>query len=431
MLRSMFSSVSGLRAHQLMMDVIGNNIANVNTAGFKTSQVVFQDLLSQMVRGAASPQATLGGVNPAQVGLGVRVGGAQTSFAQGASQLTNRPTDMSILGDGFFVLKSAGETVYSRLGSFTFDNDGRLTGPTGALVQGWNAVDGVTDTNAPVQNLQFPLGRILPPTQASEIRIGGNIPSESAVGAVATSSITVYDAQGTAVPVTFDFTKTAANTWDLTLSAVAADGTTKDITAFTGGVGVDTTSPITVTFDPVTGLSTTTLPDIDADQLGTLLGRTFSANSTITINPGASTEGNALRQYAGTNSFSGISQDGSQVGFLRSFSVGENGVVTGLFSNGKVQELAQIAIANFANPGGLEKTGDSAYRQTLNSGLPQVGGAATGGRGTLSGGTLEMSNVDLAQEFSQLIIAQRGFQANSKVISAADEILQDLVNLRR
>ena len=419
----MFSSVSGLRAHQLMMDVIGNNIANVNTAGFKTSQVVFQDLLSQMVRGAASPQAALGGVNPAQVGLGVRVGGAQTSFAQGASQLTNRATDMSILGDGFFVLKSAGETLYSRLGSFTFDNDGRLTGPTGALVQGWNAVNGEIDTNAPVQDLEFPLGRILPPTQASQIRIGGNIPSESANGTVVTSSITIYDAQGSAIPVTFTLTKTDANAWSATVTALDANGTARTIDEYD--------PPITVSFDPVTGLpAADSFPEIDAVALGTLLGRTFAAGS-ITINPGTAADGNALRQYAGTNSFSGISQDGSQVGFLRSFSVGENGVVTGLFSNGKVQQLAQIAVANFANPSGLEKAGDSGYRQTLNSGLPQIGGAATGGRGTLSGGTLEMSNVDLAQEFSNLIVSQRGFQANSRVISAADEVLQELVNLRR
>jgi flagellar hook protein FlgE len=423
MLRSMFSSVSGLRAHQLMMDVIGNNIANVNTAGFKSSSVVFQDLLSQMVRGAASPQATLGGVNPAQVGLGVRVGGAQTSFAQGASQLTNRPTDMSILGDGFFVLRSAGETVYSRLGSFTFDNDGRLTGPTGALVQGWNAVNGEIDTNAPVESLQFPLGRILAPTQAANVRIGGNIPSESAIGAQVTSSITIYDAQGTAIPLTFLFTKAAANTWDLEVSALDSTGTSVPVPEYDPA--------ISVTFDPVTGLPTTVFPNIDADALGAALGRTFAAGTEIVIDPGDATDGDALRQYAGTNSFAGISQDGSQVGFLRSFSVGENGVVTGLFSNGKVQELAQIAVANFANPGGLEKAGDSAFRQTLNSGLPQVGGAATGGRGTLSGGTLEMSNVDLAQEFSQLIVSQRGFQANSRVISAADEVLQDLVNLRR
>ncbi|MFZ4515048.1 MAG: flagellar hook protein FlgE [Acidimicrobiia bacterium] len=420
----MFSSVSGLRSHQLMMDVIGNNIANVNTAGFKTSQVVFQDLLSQLVRGAASPQEALGGVNPAQVGLGVRVGGVQTSFAQGASQLTNRATDMSILGDGFFVLKSAGETVYSRLGAFTFDNDGRLVGPTGAIVQGWNAVSGAIDTNAPVQNLAFPLGQILPPTQATTVRLGGNIPSDVPIGTATSTSITIYDAQGSAIPLSFEFTKTATNTWTVGISATDVNGTSRKVDEYD--------PPVSVSFDPVTGLpAANSFPAIDADQLGTLLGRTFANGTTLTVDPGTAANGDALRQYAGTNSLAGISQNGSQVGFLRSFSVGENGIVTGLFSNGKVQQLAQIAVANFNNPGGLEKAGDSAFRQTLNSGLPQIGSAASGGRGTISGGTLEMSNVDLAQEFSQLIVSQRGFQANSRVISAADEILQDLVNLRR
>ncbi|MCZ7527713.1 MAG: flagellar hook protein FlgE [Acidimicrobiia bacterium] len=423
MLRSMFAGVSGLRGHQAMMDVIGNNISNVNTAGYKGGQVIFQDLLSQVLRGAGAPDATngLGGTNPSQVGLGVRLGSVITSFSQGASQLTGRATDLSILGDGFFVLKNGGQTLYTRLGAFDFDTDGRLVTADGAITQGWLAANGVINTNAPVTDLQMPLGQTMPPVQTTSLSIGGNIPADAAVGTAITTSITTYDANGKAVPFTFTFTKTAADTWSVGLTAPDAGGTPQTIPGF----------PQVLTFNPTTGLPTAGLTAVTLNAaLNTLLGTNFTAG-TIAIDLGSAGDPDALLQFAGSNSMAALTQDGAAIGFLRSFSIGSDGVVTGVFSNGRTQPIGQIALATFTNPAGLEKSGSSSYTQSVNSGLPSVGSAGGGGRGTLSGGTLEMSNVDLAQEFTNLIVAQRGFQANSRVITSSDELLQDLVNLKR
>jgi flagellar hook protein FlgE len=494
MLRSMFSAVSGLRAHQTMMDVIGNNIANVNTAGYKSGQVVFEDLLSQILSGANAPAANLGGTNPNQVGLGVRLGSIVTSFVQGASQETGRNTDMSIQGDGFFLTRNEGQNLFTRLGSFSFDADGRLVTPDGGIVQGWVAQGGGVNLNAPTADMRIPLGQILPPSQTNTVKLGGNIPADAAPGTVLTTAPTVYDAQGTAIPITFTFTKSAAlsfadgvtTTGSTTLTSATANFTAADVgkaisgagipagttiqsvtngttivlsqaaTATAAGVAVSanplpnswsvgatapdvngTTQsltefnpPFVMTFNALTGLPNAPLPTIDSAALGTLLGRSFNPG-TISMDLGKAGDPDALQQFAGSNSFATLSQDGSAVGFLRSFSIANDGLITGVFSNGKTEALGQIALATFNNPAGLQKVGNSSYQSTFNSGLPQIGVAGSGGRGTLSGGTLEMSNVDLAQEFTNLIVAQRGFEANSKVITASDELLQDLVNLKR
>jgi flagellar hook protein FlgE len=493
MLRSMFAGVSGLRGHQAMMDVIGNNIANVNTSGYKASQAVFQDLLSQVLRGAGAAQNGVGGTNPAQVGLGVRLGSIITSFTQGASQLTGRTTDLSILGDGFFVVRQGGQSLYTRLGAFSFDADGSLVTPDGGIVQGWLAQNGAINTNAPIADLQIPLGQTMPPVQTSSLKLGGNLPADVAGGTSITTSITVYDANGKAIPLTFNFIKDAArdvadgattiasttltsatasftpddvgrtvtgagippgttiasytNATTVVLSnpaAATASGVAVTFGALAGTWAVGATAPDTagvsqaipgfpqrLTFNPMTGLPTTGLTSITLNAgLNTLLGTDFAPGS-LAIDLGAAGSPDGLLQFAGSNSVAALSQDGASIGFLRSFSIADNGMVTGVFSNGRTQAIAQVSLASFNNPAGLEKAGGSTYRQTVNSGLPQVGVPGGGGRGTLSGGTLEMSNVDLAQEFTNLIVAQRGFQANSRVITASDELLQDLVNLKR
>ena len=389
MLRSMFSSISGLRSHQTMMDVTGNNIANVNTAGFKSSQTVFQDTLSQLLQGAAAPNGAQGGTNPSQVGLGTRVAGISNNFNQGAAQTTGRATDLMISGDGFFVVNKGAETLYTRAGAFSFDGAGRLTTTDGSIVQGWQGVDGVVDVNGPLGDLTLPIGAALPPEATGTITMGGNLPADAAPGAVVTTSIETFDATGGVVPVTVTFTKAATgNAWD-----VAVDGTASGTVAFDDGV--PTPAPV----------NPTTAGGAVVDLAG-------------------------ITGFAGTSTAAALRQDGSGVGTLQSFSIGPDGSLTGVFSNGGQSVLGMVALATFANPNGLEKAGGSAYRLSVNSGGPQVG-APGDGRGTLSGGSLEMSNVDLAQEFTNLIIAQRGFQANSRVITASDEILQDLVNMKR
>jgi len=284
MLRSLFAGISGLRVNQTMLDVTGNNIANANTTGFKSSSTVFQDTLSQMLTGASAANANRGGTNPIQVGLGVQLAATNANFTQGSTQTTGRPTDLMIQGDGFFVTKKGNEQLYTRAGAFTFDNTGTLVTPTGNRVQGY-----------------------------------------------------ALDATGTA----------------------------------TGGL-------VDVTLD-------------------------FSA-LTPPVPPGVN---------------------------LTSYNIGSDGKLRGIFDDGVQRDMCQIAMADFNNPMGLEKVGETSYRESANSGAATLATAGVGRNGTITAGALEMSNVDLAAEFTNLILAQRGFQASSRVITTSDQVLEDLVNIKR
>ena len=210
MLRSLFSGISGLRAHQTMMDVTGNNIANVNTAGFKASATVFEDTLSQMLKAAGAPQGSSGGTNPAQVGLGVRMAAINTNFSQGAAQNTGRNTDLMINGDGFFVVRAAGEDVFTRSGAFSFDANGKMASPDGGVVQGWTAVNGVVDTNATPGDITLPIGTLLQPTATQNVVVGGNPPADTTSATPLVTSIVTYDAQGNKQTATVQFDKVSA-----------------------------------------------------------------------------------------------------------------------------------------------------------------------------------------------------------------------------
>ena len=399
MLRSLFSGISGLRSHQTMLDVTGNNIANVNTTGYKSSQVQFQDTLSQVVQNASGAQAGTGGTNPAQVGLGVRVAGITTNFTQGASQLTGRSTDMMIQGDGFFVVRKGAETFYTRAGSFDFDATGQMVLPgEGALVQGWAAVNGVIDTNGPITDLRVPAGVLMAAVATSGATYEGNVQSDAATGAVLDRTIDAYDSTGVKRTIAMTLTKTATG-WSMS----ATDGTATRAAAplvFTAAGALD---PVA---SGLTGTGTFALGGVTVDM------------STVT-------------GFAGVDTIKATKQNGQAAGTLQAFSLGGDGTITGAFSNGLKQPIGRIALGSFTNPAGLEKAGGSLFRTTINSGAAQVGAAGTGGRGGLAGGSLEMSNVDLSSEFTSLIIAQRGFQANSRVITTSDEVLQELVNLKR
>jgi flagellar hook protein FlgE len=311
--------------------------------------------------------------------------------------MTGRSTDLMIQGDGFFVIQKDGQQLYTRAGAFNFDQLGQLVSPDGGKVMGWPGVNGVVDSNGPAGPISLPLGTTLPPRATTAFKVDGNLPSDSTSTAPVMRSITVYDAQGNAVKVDASFTQTSPTgttpqTWDVTLS----DGST--------------TTTTTLTFDN-TGKQTPPAAPL--------------AFGGITVDLAN------ISNYAGMTTVTPSGQDGSPVGSLQAFSISPDGTLVGTFSNGLRQNLGQIAMASFNNPPGLEKVGNTAFRATVNSGVAQLGVAGNGGRGALAGGTLEMSNVDLSQEFTNLIVAQRGFQANSKVITASDELLQDLVNLKR
>lgn len=404
MLRSLFSGISGLRANQTMMDVTGNNIANVNTVGFKSSSVVFQDTLSQLLQGGKTPADGSGGTNPAQVGLGVKVAGITQNFGQGAAQTTGRATDMMIQGDGFFIEKASGQTLYTRGGALSFDGLGQLVSPTGAIMQGWVAdANGAINTNGPIADIRLPLGATLAPKLTETVALKGNIPGDAADATALQTSVDVYDALGTPHTLAVTLTKGAGTPPSWTVD-ITDQSQTPPASVGNG----------TITFNP-DGSLPTPAPTITATVDG----------QAVTIDV------SAMTGYAGQSSLGVDSQDGFAAGSLQGFSIGPDGVLTGVFSGGRTQALGQLALATFSNPSGLVKAGDSTYQASVNSGLPQVGTPGSGSRGELAGGVLEMSNVDLAQEFTNLIIAQRGFQANSRVITASDEILQDLVNIKR
>jgi flagellar hook protein FlgE len=392
MLRSLYSGISGLRAHQTMLDVTGNNIANVNTTAFKASATQFQDTLSQMTQGAGGPQAGAGGTNPAQVGLGVQVAGITTNFAQGSAQSTGRSRDMMISGDGYFVTRQGGETLYTRAGAFDFDAQGRLVSPDGAFVQGWSGVNGVINTGGATGNITLPLDAISPAKATTTATVGGNLPSDAAVGTVLVRDVKVYDASGTARQLSLTFTSTGPGAWNV----AGADGATtaNGTLAFTNGT-LNAASNQSL----VVGGTTVDLSKIEG----------FAALTTVSV----------------------TDQNGNDAGTLKSYTLGKDGTLIGVFSNGGQVAIGRIALATFINPGGLEKAGGSSYRTTVNSGAAEVGEAGQGSLGSLSSGQLEMSNVDLSQEFTNLIVAQRGFQANARIITTSDEVLQELTNLKR
>jgi flagellar hook protein FlgE len=402
MLRSLYSGISGLRANQTMMDVVGNNIANVNTTGFKASNTVFQDTLSQLIQGSGAPTNVRGGTNPAQIGLGVRVAAITTNFNPGAAQSTGRSSDVMIQGDGFFVEKLNGQSVYTRNGALNFDAQGRLVGPDGGIVQGWMADSaGNINTNAQIGNLSIPIASTIAPQATNAVKLSGNLPADGTLTTSPQTSIDVYDVQGKATTLNVSFTRIDAQNWDVTVSGVG--GSTSGKLAFdaTGANGVYTPT--------VAGQGTAT---------------------SATLN-GINVDLSKLSGFSGLSTLGVESANGSAAGTLQGFAIGGDGVMTGTFTNGLTKSLGQIAVATFANPAGLSKAGASGYVASTNSGLVQIGTAGSGQRGALAGGALEMSNVDLAAEFTNLIVAQRGFQANSRVITAGDEVLQDLVNIKR
>jgi flagellar hook protein FlgE len=422
MLRSMFSAISGLKAHQTKLDTVGNNIANVNTVGFKSSQTVFQDTLSQVLNNGSAPTTETGGTNPAQVGLGVQVAGITTNFSQGSTQSTSRSTDFMISGDGFFVTSSGNEQLYTRAGSFDFDGQGRLVTSDGSILQGWMATDGKVDTNGTIGDLSVPYGQVMPPQASTSGGFTGNLASGAATGDAVESQVTMYDALGNAHQITATFTKTAtANAWSLTLKDENGANLTPDSDSATAGVQ----APV-LNFNAATGAIDT-------------------ADKTLVFQPSAATAGSwpqptgggltldlsTISQFGAKSSLKPTATDGFAMGTLQSFSLSSDGTVVGVYSNSLRQDIGKLALATFANPGGLEKSGNSSYRVGNNSGGAVVGAAGTGGAGTLTAGALEMSNVDLASEFTDLIIAQRGFQANSRVITTSDEVLQSLVQLGR
>lgn len=429
-MRALYSGVTGIRSHQVRMDVIGNNIANVNTVGFKGSRVSFTDVFNQTL--SSGSQYT----NPQQVGLGVGVGSTDLITDDGSFQMTGRALDLAIQGAGLFVLKGGdGGVLYTRAGSLDWNNDGYLFSPAnGMRVQGWMADAtgkiGRTDSGT-LTDIRMIRGDVSLASASTQAKMKGNLDAAAPDGTTFETAFTAYDSLGRPIPITLQFTKNGAD-WDIQYATkYDADPDTGELT-FKGPENGLTTLSFTkdgklANVDPTDPDSFRAVLEIDdpddaAEQIQLEIDFRAITQAFATSTGGPNTS-NSTVQIDSIN--------GTKMGILEGVFIDESGVITGRYTNGTTKVMAQIAMANFNNMGGLMKVGGSTFAESPASGVAQIGTPNSGGRGGLVPGNLEGSNVDLASEFTNMILTQRGFQANTKIVSTADDMLQEMINLRR
>jgi flagellar hook protein FlgE len=414
MFTSFSTALSALGAHSTAIDVVGNNLANLNTPGFKASVVSFYDLVTQSL-GA--------GLGETQVGFGVARPLTLRQFSQGAIQTSSGPLDAAIQGDGFLVLKNpAGGTIYGRGGNLQVNKNGALLTATGEKVQGWVGANGVVDSNGPVGDITIPVGTLRPAAATTAISFDMNLNAAATAGPPADTfagSIEVYDSLGVSHIVSVNFTKSAnPGEWNYSLQIPDADVTTP-VTPVTGVINFDTSGKLVN--PPVTG-------PFPAFPVTGLLSGAADMNITWNLYNGANPR---LTQFAQTSAISAIGQDGNPAAQLIRVGLGDSGQVLAQYSNGEQVLVGQLAMASVRNPESLLSVGNNAYQLSGRSALPAIGLPGTGGRGTILGGAIENSTVDIAREFTNLIILQRGYQANSRVITTVDELSQETINLKR
>ena len=562
---SLFTGLSGLAANSTFIDVIGNNIANANTTAYKKSRISFETQISQTIKSGSSPTATLGGTNPAQVGMGVRIGGITRDFSDGGFNTTGAATDVAVSGDGFFILDNAGSQMYTRNGNFSLDRDFNLVANDGAYVRGYGVDENFNIVDGELRNINIPLGVLTIAEQTDNVNFAGNLNAGGVVAtqgsitrsevlyadAAATTQATaatalnsLYDAAGNQLFVDGDLislegmTKGGGvipnKTFEVTTNTLNADdtgSTMQDLIDFyddvlgideslAGGVSIaggqltiegNAGAANDIAFDdvnmmvnpdtaPASPIQFTKEQDADGESVRTQvvaydsLGNPMNINVTyvlenaddtgtqwrfyaeseddsdldrqlstgmlnfdtngqlisttdgsITIDrngTGAATPqvinlgfedqfGSVTALYDVKSQVSAVSQDGSQIGTLEDFTIEQNGAITGVFSNGELRTLGQIPLATFANDAGLEEVGGSMFRPTPNSGTATIVSPTTGGSGRLVGRALELSNVELSDEFINMISAQTGYSASSRVISTSDEMIQELLAVVR
>lgn len=413
---SFYASLSGLSANSGMLGVIGNNLSNLNTIGYKGSSSAFQDLFNASL----GSNGTSGNGNPMQVGLGTQLGAISQNFGQGSFQSTGNVTDMGVSGQGMFIVRrSDGSQLYTRAGNFSVDRNGYLVNPNGDQVLGWNAAGGVLATTGAIVPIQINSGTVSPPTATTTAATTTNLNANATVGTTFSTPVQVYDSLGAAHTVLLTYTKTVMNPATWTVAGTSDTGTTVTI----GGAATGT-----LTFTNA-GILNTPAADTTIGITGWPNG---AADSTVTWDIWSGTPPTAnITGFAAPSATSSTTQNGAAAGTVRSLVVDQNGIITGNFTNGQTLQLAQVALATFPNMNGLSKEGNNSWSQTLASGAPNIGAADQGGRGKVLGGQLELSNVDTATEFTQLIVAQRGYQANSRIVTTADTLLQEVLNMVR
>ena len=425
MIRSLRTGVTGLRSNQLRLDAIGNNIANVNTTGFKRSRILFQDALTQRIatggRLSGGGQATV-----SNIGNGVSTASVDQVWSQGSLDYTNLPTDLALAGDGFFLAKSGQGNVLTRSGAFTFDSEGFLVTQGGLRVQGWEAGANGEVTTGPLQDVRIDPGLTADPVRTNEMSITGNFSVEREVGAgePVTMSSVIYDGTGQAHTVVITVEKTA----DSDPAATPPTGGEWTVTGAEIAGDPNATPPVAAT--PLTVASGTLTFDPDGMLIAggaVELAGAFPDGSALDIDLDAT----RVTQFGGSTTVSVASQNGLPAGDLIDYQFDQSGRLVLSFSNGARTTAAQLALGLVSNPDGLDQVGDGFFSVTAASGTLRVGRGGAEIPANVISGALETSNVDLAEEFTDMIVAQRGYQANARVITTSDELLQETVQLKR
>ena len=398
--------LSGLMATSQSLSAIANNLANLNTDGYKDQTLNFASVFNQM-------QGTSGNGDPIQVGDGVQVAGRVSNFANGNVDSTGVSSNVALQGNGFFVVQNGSGEEYTRNGDFTVNAQGELCTQSGQLVLGYPAVNGVVQTGAALAPITVDQANNIPAVATTSFQMTTNLDATAAVGATYSSPMTVYDSLGESHDLTINYTNTAPNTWSYSITLPAADtgGTGNPTTVASGTLDFNSSGVLTSPSGTVTGIKISGLAD-DA------------ANMNLTWNLNGSGGTPAITQQAAASATSETTQNGYASGMLTGYSVLSDGTVQGQFSNQQTLALGQVAVASFANNQGLSQTAGNDYQASFASGAAVVGQAGEGGNGTITGGAVENSNVNLSTEFANLIVAQQGYEANAKVLTTLDQVSQ-------
>jgi flagellar hook protein FlgE len=411
------NALSGLQANSEAINVVSGNLANENTFGYKANTVSFEELVSS-IGGSATTNLTGASVVP----------NSKQSFSQGSITTTGQPYDAAIQGNGFFVVQSiGGQQAFTRAGNFTLNSSGQLLTQNGEYVEGWNGINGVVNTNAPLADIVVPVAGLRAPTTTTEFSLNLNLNAGAAAGttdATFTSPIQIVDSQGQTHVLTVTYTEQAAppsGTWNYSVSIPSPDlsaaSTTPNPLA-AGTLTFDTHgnllvpaagAPIAV---PIAGFAD------GAADMPTLIWNLYDANGAPQIT-----------QYDQVSANLASSQNGTQAGQLTGISIGANGQITAKYSNGDNVAVAQVAVGTVLNPESMQDLGNNSFGVTSATSVPAIGVPGTGSRGTVTGGALESSTVDIATEFTNLLIYERGYQANSKVITTEDQVIQTTLSL--
>jgi flagellar hook protein FlgE len=402
-------ALTGLQADTVALNTIGNNLANLNTTAFKSQTTSFEDLFYQNI-------GTSGSSDPLQVGVGTRVSATASDYTQGSLNTASSSTDMALSGNGFFLVQNGGVQSLTRAGDFQTDNNGNLITVDGESVMGYGVKNGVVNQNGGLVPIQIPLGATEAAQATTNISLTSTLDASAATGATLTSPVKVYDSLGTEHDATVTYTKTSATTWTYAVALPSGDTTGSANT--TGTLTFDANGNLTSPAANVAGVSFTGLSDGAADL-------------TMKFNLYGSTGSSLVTQTAGTSNTSNTYQDGFTSGAYQGFTVDGTGTITATFDNNHTTVIGQVAVATVANTAGLVRDGGNNFTVTAASGQISVGSAGAGGRAQIVDNELEGSNVDISQEFSNLIVAQRAFEANSKTVTTFDTVTQDAISMIR